>query len=214
MVIENANDSKKLWQVLCSALHSSPEAVLPSHEYKKGLADQFFTFFSNKIAKIRNLFSSSDPFTLLPPPDVLNFSCFKQVSKQEIRKLIMKSPTKSCLLDSWPTFLVKECIDILLPSITRLVNCSLSEGVVPGGFKQAIITLLIKKSLPPNELKNYRPVSGLGFVEHVVAYQMNDHVSLNGLENVRQSDKAHSANPLASFRSKLKSYLFETACQP
>ena len=95
------------------------------------------------------------------------------------------------MLDPWPTFLVKECIDILLPSITRLVNCSLSEGVVPDEFKKAIVTPLIKKSsLPPNDLKNYRPVSGLGFisklVEHV-ATQLNDHVSLNGLENVRQS---------------------------
>ena len=125
---------------------------------------------------------------------------FKQVSQEEIRKIIMKSPSKSCLLDPWPTFLVKECIDILLPSITRLVNCSLSEGVVPDEFKKAIVTPLIKKSsLPPNDLKNYRPVSGLGFisklVERVVASQLNDHVSVNGLENVRQSayNLGHSA---------------------
>ena len=57
-------------------------------------------------------------------------------------------------------------------------------------FKKAIVTPLIKKSsLPPNDLKNYRPVSGLGFisklVERVVASQLSDHVSLNGLENVR-----------------------------
>ena len=121
-----------------------------------------------------------------------NFSCFGQVSREEIRKIIIRSPSKSCLLDPWPTFLVKECIDILLPSITRLVNCSLSEGVVPDEFKNAIVTPLIKKSsLPPNDLKNYRPVSGLSFisklVELVVASQLNDHVSLNGLENVRQS---------------------------
>ena len=166
--------------------------VLASHESKKGLADRFVTFFSDKIAKIRNSFSSSDSLTLPPPPDVPNFSCFKQVSQEEIRKIIMKSPTKSCLLDPWPTFHVKECIDILQPSITRLVNCSLSEGVVPDEFKKAIVTPLIKKSsLPPNDLKNYRPVSGLGFisklVERVVASQLNDHVSLNGLENVRQS---------------------------
>ena len=51
--------------------------------------------------------------------------------------------------------------------------------------------MIKKSSLPPNDLKNYRPVSGLGFisklVERVVASQLNDHVSLNGLENVRQS---------------------------
>ena len=179
LVRDNAYDSNKLWQVLCSALHSS-------HESKKGLADRFVTFFSNKIAKIRNSFFSSDLFTLPPPPDVPNISCFKQVSQEKIRKIIMKSPTKSCLLDPWPTFLVKECLDILLPSITRLVNCSLSEGVVPDEFKKAIVTPLIKKSsLPPNDLKNYRPVSGLGFisklVERVVATQLNDHVSLNAL---------------------------------
>ena len=51
---------------------------------------------------------------------------------------------------------------------------------------------MIKKSLlPPNDLKNYRPVLGLGFmsklVERVVASQLNDHVSLNRPENVRQS---------------------------
>ena len=109
-----------------------------------------------------------------------------------LNKFLMKSPSKSCLLDPWPTFLVKECIDILLPSITRLVNWSLSEGVVPDEFKKAIVTPLIKKSsLPPNDFKNYRPASGLGFisklVERVVASQLNDHVSLNGLENIRQS---------------------------
>ena len=94
LVRENFNDSKKLWQVLRSTLHSSPEAVLPSHESKKGLADRFVTFFSDKIAKIRNSLSSSDSFTLPPPPDVPNFSSFKQVSQEEVRKIIIKSPSK------------------------------------------------------------------------------------------------------------------------
>ena len=67
----------------------------------------------------------------------------------------------------------------------------MSEGVVPDEFKKAIVTPLIKNSLlPPNDVKIYRPVSGLGFisklVECVVATQLNDHVSLNNLENIRQ----------------------------
>ena len=57
---------------------------------------------------------------------------------------------------------------------------------------KALSRLSLKKSsLPPSDLKNYRPVSGLGFisklVERVVASKLNDHVSLNELENVRQS---------------------------
>ena len=114
-----------------------------------------FSLLSDKIAKIRNSFSSSDTFILLPPPDVPKFSSFKQVSQEELDKIIMRSSTKSCLLDPWPTFLVKECIDIILPSITILANYSLSKGFVPDGFKKAIVISLIKKSsLPPNELKN------------------------------------------------------------
>ena len=131
-------------------------------------------------------------FTLPAPSDVPKFDLFKAVSEDEVRKVITKSPTKSCLLDPWPTFLVKECLDILLPSVTKLVNCSLTEGAVPGGLKKAIVSPLIKKSsLPPDELKNYRPISGLSFisklVERVVASQLNDHVASNGLENVSQS---------------------------
>ena len=89
-------------------------------------------------------------------------------------------------------FLAKECIDILLPSITKLVNHSLSEGFVLVGFKKAVVTPLIKKpSLPTDDLKNYRPVSGLGFisklVERVVGLQLCSHIQSHDLDNPQQS---------------------------
>ena len=59
-----------------------------------------------------------------PPFDPPKLTVFTQVTQDEIGKKISKSPTKSCLLDPLPIFLIKECIDIL-PSITKLVNCSL-----------------------------------------------------------------------------------------
>ena len=54
LIIDNAHDSKKLWQVLCSVLHSVPDKVLPSHASHTGLANRFVTFFSDKISKIRD----------------------------------------------------------------------------------------------------------------------------------------------------------------
>ena len=60
-----------------------------------------------------------------------------------------------------------------------MVNCSLQEGLVPDG------------SLPVEDLKNYRPVSGLSFisklVERVVAKQLVDHIHRHGLDNSYQS---------------------------
>ena len=147
LISDNAHDSKKLWQVLHSVLHSVPDKVLPSHASHIGLANRFVTFFSNKISKIRDSFTNTDSFTLPAPLDVPKFDLFKSVSEDEVQKVITKSPTKSCLLDPWPIFLVKECLDSLLPSITKLANYSLTEGAVPAGFKKAIISPLIKKAI-------------------------------------------------------------------
>ena len=123
--------------------------TLPSHKSDKSLANQFTSFFLNKIKTVRNTFISSDTEKdVHPPSDPPKITAFTQVSEDTVDKIIQNSPTKSCLLDPWPTFLIKECSDILLPSITKLVNCSLMEGCVPDGFKRAVVTLLIKKGSP------------------------------------------------------------------
>ena len=146
----------------------------------------------DKINKIRNTFSKCTskcvPEERKPP----SFSSFQVVSEIEFHKFIKDSPSKTCSLDPWPTFLVKRCIDILLPSITKLVNLSLQDGVFPEPFKNAIVTPLIKKtSLPKDDLKNYRPVSRLGFlsklVERVVASQIRSHIDSDDLGNTFQS---------------------------
>ena len=59
----------------------------------------------------------------------------------------MNSPNKSCELDHpIPTWLLKTCIDELLPLITALINKSLSTGTFPDYFKEAIIRPLLKKN--------------------------------------------------------------------
>ena len=70
---------------------------------------------------------------------------FKLLTYTDIRKIIMQAPTKSCLLDPIPTSLLKECTDLLLPSITKITNFSLVTGIVPCSLKSAVITPKIKK---------------------------------------------------------------------
>ena len=126
-----------------------------------------------------------------PPFDPPTLTVLIQVTQDEISKIIRKSPTKSGLLDPLPTFLIKECIDILLLSITKLVNTSLQKELVPDGFKKVVVTPLIKKaSLPVEDWKNYRPVSGPRFisklVERVVARQLVYHIHRHDLDNPYQ----------------------------
>ena len=151
----------------------------------------FASFFSNKISKIRDTFASSGSFTDAPDSVPPAFNAFMPVTEEEVYKCISESPTKSCSLDPIPTFLLKDCLDIL-SSITKLVNYSLIEGSFPNSFKKAVVTPLIKKaSLPRDDLKNYRPLSGLCFlsklVERVVARQLMPHINNNKLDNPHQS---------------------------
>ena len=80
------------------------------------------------------------------------------------------------------TSLLIDCFDVVLPSMTDIINDSLVSGVFPSFYKSAIVKPLLKKStLDPNDMKNYQPVSNLSFMskilEKVVAYQLLSHLS-------------------------------------
>jgi len=124
---------------------------------------------------------------------------FPVFSLDQIRKLITDSKSKSCSLDPIPTWLLKDCLDALLPIITEIVNLSLSSATVPEDYKKAIIIPLLKKILlDPEILKNFRPVSNLQFIskliEKAVASCVIDYLTTNNLHEPLQSayKKYHS----------------------
>ena len=84
--------------------HSTADTVLPAHHSRKSLADSFVFFFSDKIPRIRDCFSSTDQFDLSPVTPPTAFADFKQVSETEVHKIIMNSPTKSCFLRNASTY--------------------------------------------------------------------------------------------------------------
>jgi hypothetical protein len=109
--------------------------------------EKFSQFFIEKIDKIREQFSdapASSVSSIQPVPAEMSFCKFLPVSEDETRKVINASPCKSSMLDPWSTFLVRQCLDILITLITSLINMCFSEGVFPDQFKTAVVTLLIK----------------------------------------------------------------------
>ena len=114
------------------------------------------------------------------------------MSEDEVRKLIMQSPEKSCSMDPIPTPLLKKCADSLVPVITRIINLSLTSGEIPQCLKVAKVTpLLKKKSLDKDVYKNYRPVSLLCFLsklfERCVMAQLQEYLSTHNLYSRTQS---------------------------
>ena len=114
---------------------------------------------------------------------------FTRASDDEVKTLILNSLDKSCDLDPVPTWLLKLCVDELLPVITAIVNAS---SCVPRAFNCVQIRPLLKKpTLDPDILKHYRPVSNLPVIakvlEKVVDTRIERHLVSNGLHEELQS---------------------------
>jgi len=73
------------------------------------------------------------------------FSAFETVSVDTVLRVLQSSPTKHCHLDPMPTWLLEKCAILLTPYIARIINVSLSTGIFPHSWKQAIVTPLLKK---------------------------------------------------------------------
>ena len=104
---------------------------------------------------------------------------------------------KSCELDPIRTWLVKLCLDDLLPLLPAVINTSLESGVFPAKFKEALIRPLLKKhNLDPEELKSYRPVSNLHFIskitEKIASQYLEEHLNIHSLHDPFQSASNHS----------------------
>ena len=80
---------------------------------------------------------------------------------------------------------------VLVPTITNIVNLSLSSGQCHFTLKQSTISPLLKKpNLDKDKLSNYRPISNLSLVsktiQHVKA-RLTEHLTSSNLLNPHQS---------------------------
>ena len=92
-------------------------------------------------------------------------------------KLVVSLSSATCDNDPIPSFVVKECLNVMLPTITRTVNLSVKWGVFPLSLKSAKVGPLLKKStLDQEQFKSYRPVSRLPFLTKVIQKAVARHL--------------------------------------
>ena len=139
--------------------------------------------FENKIINIRCKLEAAEIPDLFCTLDKLTFGCqlnaFSPTSIVELSEVARTVVSTSCSLDPLPAVLLNENIDMLLPTLCRIVNLSLESGCVPPSLKTAILLSLLKKpSLDHEILSNYRPISNLKVIskinEKVVAVRLQD----------------------------------------
>ena len=147
-ISECGRDTKGVYRIARHLMGDKESgAVLPQNIPPVCLADQFSDFFSHKITTIRDgLQRDGTDRTLTENRHIgVPLGSWPPTTEEEVRAIIMKSPDKSCELDPVPTWLLKLCIDGLLPLITSIINSLLETGCVPNDFKVARIKPLLKK---------------------------------------------------------------------
>ena len=128
----------------------------------------FINHFTNEVEKHRaNIASEHVTSTLVTGTTAATFSSFEKVSQLTVKECILISAPKSCELDPFPSKLIIECLDSILPSLTDLFYSSLASGIFPQCFKSAFVTPILMR-LDTNDFSNYRQDSNLCFIAKVL----------------------------------------------
>ncbi len=185
--INNSPNSRMLFKTFSSLLCPPPPPPLSTLR-----ADDFATFFIDKITNLTAQFSIPQTVKHILPTNIHSLTSFSPLSEAEVYKLILSSHPTTCPLDPIPSHLFQAISPAVVPTLTHIVNTSLHTGVFPSAFKQACITQFLKKpTLNPTLLGNYRPVSLLHFIaktlERVVFNQVSAFLTQNNLLDNNQS---------------------------
>ena len=200
LLSQHKTNTKQIFRVCDKLLGRNHDLPLPPSFSKEKLASRFSDFFISKIAKIREALVTSRAeignYISVPaciPPNLANF-CL--LSEQDIIKVIIKSPTKSCVADPIPTELLKQHVYVLVPILTKLANTLMQSGCFADDLKEAWIKPLLKKPGLDLVEKKYRPVSNLQFtsklIERAVTKELIEDIADHNLMEPMQS--AYQAN--------------------
>ena len=97
------------------------------HKDDKSLANEFTSYFEDKILKIRKGLETTPPY-MAEQQAVPRLTRLAPMTEEEVHKVIVSLKTKSCELDTMPTDILKKMMPVVLPLITKIINLSLTQG--------------------------------------------------------------------------------------
>ena len=114
-------------------------------------------------------FNNSSPLTN-QPPHLLSSECPLDLlcTEDEVYDLIVQlDPSKSTGPDGISARMLRGVVDVIVPSLTKLFNLSLSSGIFPEAWKLARI-VPVPKAGDLSRPSNYRPISILSVVSKLL----------------------------------------------
>ena len=203
-LIENKHNFKEIYTIANKLLFRKEPLPLPTSDDPIQFANEFNTYFIDKIEKIMAGLEPENPDTDINQDFIesdymtdVRLGEFEWLDIEDITQLIKSAPNKTCGLDPIPTSIIKGDPEAFAPFLAKIVNCSLHNGSFTSELKQANVKPLLKKlGLTPDDKKKFRPVSNLSFVskliERAVSEQLNKHANKTG--NLESFQSAYREN--------------------
>ena len=209
-VSENSEDKRLFFQKATKLL--GLKCGMPTPSSTLNTPHEFADFFTIKmddiVSKIDSLHPSQPPYNYdinrLTTP---SFTDFRELSDQDIVSMVKSAPCKTCEADPIPTTLLKSSIEILGPTLRKLINSSITTGVVYPSWKRAIIRPKLKRQNLEPTLANHRPLSNLSFIsklsEKATVNQLLDYLNTQDLlPSMQSAYRRHHSTETALLKVK------------
>ena len=121
---ETSDNPRTLWKTINNIFHRIKSLSISAFFDIKSLSESFSKFFIDKIEKICMNFTNDVHNLLVNQSPTLKacMTCFEPATADQVRKIIINSPSKTCDLAPIPTELLKSFLDVFLVQITHMVN--------------------------------------------------------------------------------------------
>ena len=161
------SDTKKLYAFVNGIIGRASENPMPKRHCDDQLAEEFADYFMAKIKKICDSLKNYPPYKPVHW-DIKLPREFQPLAEQKMSKTIGKMASKACEIDPIPTKILKRVLPSVIGPITSIVSNSITTGIFAHSWKTAIVHPILKEAGLALQLSNFRPVSNLSFLSHVV----------------------------------------------
>ena len=219
-IVDNMNDSKKLWKTIkkivpsSSKTSSGPTSILSKDDKciqattdSKNMANEFNKYFTSIGNELGSKFNESNikcPCNSVCSEQYCSTNKFKfnVISADFVLDQIYNMPNgKSPGLDTYNVRLLKLAAPFIAKCLTHICNLSLCKSTFPEEWKQAKVTPIFKSG-DKTDVGNYRPISVLPIVSKIIERAVHDqlyvYLSNAGLLSNAQSGfrKNHSTSTI------------------
>ena len=202
-ISENRHDSKKFWNSINKLLpgntKSKQDITLTDENQVSIKKDITANYMNEYFATIGTKLAQTFPAITIPVKT--NFGNYLEnfvTNNEEMVKLIKEiNVSKSSAINNLSSKILKDAFIFLSDKLTKIINLSLAQGIVPSSWKHAVV-IPLHKGGSDKEVNNFRPVSLLPIqgklIEKIVHKRIVEWLDQNNILDSRQGGfrKGHS----------------------